>query len=117
MTTFLVTIVRIVRAFGQGMKDAEFRALFFVLLGLIGSGTVFYSTVEGWGVLDAMYFSVTTLATVGFGDLHPSTPLSKAFTMAYIVLGVGVFVAFITRVTAYQTRRRRHADRKAGDQP
>jgi hypothetical protein len=50
---------------------------------------------------------VTTLATVGFGDLHPSTPLSKVFTMVYMVLGVGVFVAFITKVTDHETRRRR----------
>ena len=79
----------------------------FVLVGLLVSGTTFYSTVEGWGVLDSLYFSVSTLATVGFGDLHPTTPLSKVFTMVYIVLGVGVFLAFITKVTAYETRRRR----------
>ena len=71
------------------------------------SGTIFYSTVEGWGALDSLYFSVSTLATIGYGDLHPTTPLSKVFTMVYIVLGVGVFVAFITKVTSYETRRRR----------
>ena len=45
---------------------------------------------------------MTTLATVGYGDLHPTAPLSKAFTIVYIVLGVGVFVAFITKVTAHE---------------
>ena len=68
--------------------------------------------VEGWQVLDSLYFSVTTLAMVGFGDLHLSTPLSKVFTMVYMVLGVGVFVAFITKVTDDETRRRR-SDEKA----
>ncbi len=107
MSSFVLTIVRFIRAFAHGLKDAEFRALLLVLVGLLVSGTIFYSTVEGWGLLDALYFSVTTLATVGYGDLHPTTPLSKVFTIVYIVLGVGVFVAFITKVTAHQTRRRR----------
>jgi voltage-gated potassium channel len=107
MSSFVLTILRFIRAFAHGLKDAEFRALLLVLVGLLVSGTIFYSTVEGWGLLDALYFSVTTLATVGYGDLHPTTPLSKVFTIVYIVLGVGVFVAFITKVTAHQTRRRR----------
>ena len=107
MSSFLLTIARFLRAFGRGLKDAEFRALLFVLVGLLVSGTIFYSTVEGWGILDSLYFSVITLATVGYGDLHPTTPLSKVFTMVYIVLGVGVFVAFITKVTAQETRRKR----------
>ena len=107
MSSFVLTLVRFIRAFGRGLKDAEFRALLLVLVGLLVSGTIFYSTVEGWGILDSLYFSVTTLATVGYGDLHPTTPLSKLFTMLYIVLGVGVFVAFITKVTANQTRRKR----------
>ena len=107
MPTFLLTLARFISALGHGLKDAEFRALLFVLVGLLVSGTVFYSTVEGWGILDSLYFSVSTLATIGFGDLHPTTPLSKVFTMVYIGLGVGVFVAFITKVTSYETRPRR----------
>ena len=103
----MLTLVRFIRAFRHGLKDAEFRALLLVLVGLLVSGTIFYSTIEGWGLLDSLYFSVATLATVGYGDLHPTTPLSKVFTIAYIVLGVGVFVAFITKVTAHETRRRR----------
>ena len=47
---------------------------------------------------------MSTLATIGDRDLHPTTPFSKVFTMVYILLGVGVFVAFITKVTAYETR-------------
>ena len=107
MSSFVLTLARFIRAFAHGLKDAEFRALLFVLVGLLVSGTIFYSTVEGWGLLDALYFSVSTLATIGYGDLHPTTPLSKVFTIVYIILGVGVFVAFITKVTAHQTRRRR----------
>ena len=99
MSSFVLILARFVRAFWYGLKDAEFRALLFVLVSLLVSGTIFYSKVEGWEILDSLYFSVSTLATIGYGDLHPTTPLSKVFTMVYIVLGVGVFVAFIAKVT------------------
>jgi hypothetical protein len=103
----LLALWRLIRAFGHALKDAEFRALLLVLVAQLVCGTVFYSKVEGWEVLDSLYFSVSTLATVGYGDLHPTMALSKVFTMVYMVLGVGVFVAFITKVTAHETRRRR----------
>jgi voltage-gated potassium channel len=107
MTSLALVFVRFIRTLRHGLRDAEFRALLFVLTGLLVCGAIFYSTVEHWSVLDSLYFGVSTLATVGYGDLHPTTPLSKVFTMVYIVLGVGVFVAFITKVTADETRRRR----------
>ena len=112
MSSFVLTLLRFFRAFWRGLKDEEFRALFYVFLALLVSGTIFYSRVEGWSLLDALYFSVITLATVGYGDLHPTTTLSKLFTIFYILVGAGIFVAFITKVTLYETRRREGRRRK-----
>ncbi len=53
-------------------------------------GTVFYSFQEGWSYIDSLYFSVVTLTTVGYGDLHPTTTASKMFTVLYIFIGVGL---------------------------
>jgi voltage-gated potassium channel Kch len=61
------------------------------------SGTVFYRTVEGWSWIDALYFSVTTISTVGLGDLSPQTDFGKLFTVVYIFVGVGVFVALFSQ--------------------
>jgi voltage-gated potassium channel len=66
-----------------------------VEIGLIGVGTIFYHVVEGWGWLDSVYFCVVTLATVGYGDLHPDTPLAKLFTIPYIIFGVAMLGVFI----------------------
>ncbi len=115
MPSFILTLLRFFRAFWRGLRDDEFRALFYVFLSLLASGTVFYSSVEGWSLLDALYFSVITLATVGYGELHPTNTLSKVFTIFYILVGAGIFVAFITKVTLYETRRRQERKREKDD--
>lgn len=43
---------------------------------------------ESLSRLDAMYYTITTLATVGFGDITPTAPETRAFTMIQILLGV-----------------------------
>ena len=60
------------------------------------TGTIFYHFVEKWSYLDAYYFSVVTLATVGYGDYVPKTVPGKIFTTFYIFAGVGITTSFIT---------------------
>ena len=86
--------------------------IFYSLLSLLVSGSLFYTAVEGWSLVDSLYFSVMTLSTVGYGDFHPSTTLGKIFTVFYIVVGAGIFVAFITKIAA---QRGSHRHRKAPD--
>jgi hypothetical protein len=74
-----------------GVKPPKgFVASFVTLLFLLALGTLFYMTYEKWSLVDSLYFSVTTIATVGYGDLHPTTPISKVFTIFYIFFGVGI---------------------------
>lgn len=51
-------------------------------------GTVGY-VVLGFPVLDALYQTVTTVATVGFREVQPLGPAGQVFTMVLIILGVG----------------------------
>lgn len=77
------------------------------------SGTVFYRGVEGWSLLDSLYFSVVTLTS--YGDLAPSTPLSKIFTIVYLFVGIGLILGFIDAVSkrAMEIRgERRRRDRE-----
>ena len=84
---------------GQRLREGSPVPLlvFLVLVTLLG-GTVFYSTVEGWSVVDALYFSVTTLTTVGLGDLAPKTTIGKIFTVIYIFAGLSIIIGFIETV-------------------
>jgi len=98
MVSFLITIGRFVHAIWRGLRDPEFRALLILVVITLLTGTLFYAKVEGWRMLDAFYFSFITLTTIGFGDLVPTTPGSKIFTMIYVVVGIGILLGFIEMV-------------------
>lgn len=95
MLQFFLTLWHFVRAIRKGLADPEFRSLCILVLIVIGSGTIFYHFVEGMGWIDALYFCVITLTTVGYGDLSPQTPIGKLFTVVYILVGLGLLAAFI----------------------
>jgi voltage-gated potassium channel len=52
------------------------------------AGITFYVYYEKWSVFDAVYFTIVTISTVGYGDLAPSDDNSRLFTIVYIVLGI-----------------------------
>ncbi len=98
MFSFFITAYRFIRALLAGFKDPEFKGLFFFVLIILLSGTIFYHQVEKWNLLDSLYFSTTTLTTVGFGDLAPKTDLGKVFTIIYLFVGIGVILGFVNLV-------------------
>lgn len=73
-----------------------FRYLAAVAAITLGIGTVVYHLVEHFSWLNAYYFSVITLTTVGYGDLTPHTAFGKLFTTFYVLIGVGIITTFIT---------------------
>lgn len=60
--------------------------LAFALVLLVG--TVGY-VILGFGVLEAVYQTVTTVTTVGFREVHPLTPVGQVFTIVLILMGAG----------------------------
>lgn len=103
----------IVGAFG----DARVRALLALTGTLIALATLFYRWVEGWGWLDALFFSVVTISTVGYGELVPATVAGKVFTMIYIFLGIGLFVAAAGALGDHLIRKSRGVAGEADDSP
>ncbi|MHC1754312.1 MAG: potassium channel family protein [Methanosarcina sp.] len=94
------------RALRTLLKDPKFRSLLYLVTLTLAAGTFFYHSVEGWGWLDSFYFSVITLATVGYGDFTPKTDIGKLFTVVYIFLGLGILVGFVTPIGEYLIDRR-----------
>ena len=95
MLAFLLTFYRLIRGVVAAFKDPEFEVLLTLAAITLGAGAFFYHSVEKWSWLDSLYFSITTLATVGYGDISPHTDIGKIFTMGYIIIGVGVLLGFI----------------------
>ena len=77
---------------------------------MVLTGTLFYWRFEDWTVIEALYFCVVTLTTVGYGDLSPTSAGTQIFTIVYILTGFGVLVALLTSVAEqYLSRRPRAA--------
>lgn len=59
---------------------------------LMAVGTAGYMLIEGWNVLDALFMTITTLATVGYGEVHPLSSIGRIYSVILIVLGVAYFL-------------------------
>ena len=86
------------------------------VISLLAVGTVLYHYLEGWSWISALYFTVVTMATVGYGDLHPTTDLSRLITIFFILFGVTIALASITFIGGqYLSRREAKVKRKRAD--
>jgi len=103
--SLLLGLARLGQSIARSFRDPQFRALLVLYGVLLLVGTVFYVRTEGWSVLDALYFCVVTLATVGYGDFAPQTSIGKVFTIVYILIGAGVFVVLAAELAVGVIRR------------
>lgn len=65
-----------------------------ILFGMVG-----YHALEGWSWFDGLYMTVITLATIGYGEIHPLTAAGRVFTIILIIVGVTVFGFLVSILT------------------
>lgn len=75
--------------------------LFFMLISVLAFGTAGYVGIEGWGIFDALYMAVITVASVGFQEVHPLSAQGRAFTIALIIAGLGTVAYGLSAITAF----------------
>lgn len=99
------------------MKESFDRHVYRILLSAalmtIVTGTIVFHISEKFSWIDAYYFSVVTLATVGYGDYTVHTNFGKIFVTFYILVGVGIVTTFIS----YSMRRRADKMEKRHNKP
>lgn len=115
MPSLLLAMWGFVRVIVRLLRRPESRALLVLVACVLLLGMFFYHRVEGWSYLDSLYFVFVTLVTVGYGDFTPQTSLGKVFTIVYLVIGVGVLLAFIDLIAqGAQERARERAQERGG---
>lgn len=104
----LNTVARQVNRVGLLLSDPVYRLqfsllflVFFFLLGIVG-----YMIIEGMSVTEALYMTVITVTTVGFGDVVPTSEVSRMFTVLLIVLGIGLATTAISNALAIMAGQR-----------
>lgn len=114
MASLFIDVLKLLTALWHGIKtDIEFRVLLLMLLTLLAGAIVFYTQIERWSFIDALYFSVMTMSTVGYGDLAPTTEISKLFTIVFTMLSIGIFAAVVTKIVVItlERKKQRHKNR------
>jgi len=68
---------------------------------LLCAGLVGYVLIEGWSFNESLYMTVITLSTVGFQEVRPLSEAGRGFTVALVIVGIGVVGYGVANVTAF----------------
>ncbi|MFC1967285.1 potassium channel family protein [Chloroflexota bacterium] len=77
----------------------RFKLLFVLPLAVLLVGTFGFMILENLSFTDALYFTIVTISTVGYGDIHPTGTAGKLFNIVLIILGIGTFFTLVTGAT------------------
>ena len=80
----------------QQQPPAPYWLVFGALVTLITISTIFFHNVEGWTYFESYYYTIVTIATVGYGDFVPKTTIGRFGATILIILGIGLFSAFVS---------------------
>ncbi len=97
-TSVIAGYVNIAQAIPAAFRNPNVKALMILAGGIVTFSALIYTVLEGWGFLDAVYFCVVTMSTVGYGDFAPKTALGKIYTIFYLLIGIGIFVLTVTAI-------------------
>ena len=83
------------------MKEIKRRLRIFAVLFICVTvlGTLGFMILEQIPFLDALYYNIVTMSTVGYGDIHPTHLSTRLLAMLIIVLGGGTFIGLIANAT------------------
>jgi voltage-gated potassium channel len=82
-------------------RKVHFTFSMILTVGLVMVGTCGYMFIEGWAFDDALYMTIITLATVGYGEVHQISDTGRLFTMILIVGGVGYFLYVVGLIVQF----------------
>jgi voltage-gated potassium channel len=84
---------------GPDMRLRLFTGLLVFAL-LLTTGTGGYMIIERWSFFDALYMTVITITTVGYGEVRPLDTEGRIFTIFLVLFGVGTAIYLLTTFVA-----------------
>lgn len=84
----------------------------FVFTALLLVGSLGFMFIENLSLVDSIYFAIVTMATVGYGDIHPQSTGGKILALILIVGGVGTFLGIVANITDTFLKRREESFRR-----
>ena len=85
---------------------SRLRVFLVVLLVVVVLAILGLMIIEDLSLADALYFTIVTVATVGYGDIHPATLGGKILAVVLIITGVGTFLGVLANATEIMLNRR-----------
>ena len=95
----------------QGLRYATV----FTVLVVITGAAAFHSTEPNVSFFDSIYWAVTTVTTVGYGEPHPVSTEGKVLAMLLMVVGIGYFAVVTGAVADRFVQRTREEEREEAD--
>jgi voltage-gated potassium channel len=84
------------------------RWLFVLIVGSWLIASALFGLIEGKSVVDSLYWAMTTMSTVGYGDLSPATTLGKFVTIAFQAWSIFMLVPCAVAHVIDKIRRDEH---------
>jgi len=75
------------------------RLLVAVFVCVVIAGTVGFHVIEGWTYFEGFYMVLTTLTTIGYGEIHPLSQAGRIFNVILIISGVTLGLVIIGVMT------------------
>lgn len=85
------------------VRQAAVLLLIYLALGVViySFNSDNFSGVETHPVVDALYFCIVTMCTIGYGDIAPLTPATKVFACVFVLVGFGFIDILLSGVVNY----------------
>ncbi len=81
--------------------NSKINKILVLVASILAIGTIGYMSLSHYSLVDALYMTVITVTTVGFGELQPFSPEEKVFTIFLILTSITVFGYAVSTFSEY----------------